>query len=194
MATIHQTTLVPGKLDLVAGWIVDQPWYVPHDGPPRLSKAGGFRLDDPAGEVGIEFMVVWDEDGSDSTSTGTRYHVPVTYRGSPLDGADDALIGTSEHGVLGRRWTYDGTRDPVLLATLIAFVSGDLAAQAQSESDTLDPTVHALLDGPQATPDGLEFVRVLTTDTDTTGTRGQVSATWLTVDGTRPRGPLVLVR
>jgi hypothetical protein len=25
-------------------------------------------------------------------------------RGAPLDGADQALIGTSEHGVLGRRW------------------------------------------------------------------------------------------
>jgi len=37
--------------------------------------------------------------------------VPLTYRGAPLDGAEDALVGTTEHGVLGRRWVYDGTRE-----------------------------------------------------------------------------------
>ena len=37
----------------------------------------------------------------------------MTYRSGPLDGADDALIGTSEHGVLGTRWIYDAAYDPV---------------------------------------------------------------------------------
>lgn len=190
MATIHKTTLVPGKLELVAGWIVDQPWYVGHAAPPQLAKAGGFRLDDPAGEVGCEFMVVSD---TAADGTVTYYHVPVTYRGAPLDGADAALVGTSEHGVLGRRWTYDGTRDPVLLAALTGFVNGDLSAQAQAESDTLDPTVHVTLDGAPAGPADLSFVRVLATDTATAGARGQVSATWLTAAGDRPRGPFVLI-
>ena len=43
-----------------------------------------------------------------SDADGTTYVVPMTYRGAPLAGADEALIGTSEHGVLGRRWIYDG--------------------------------------------------------------------------------------
>jgi hypothetical protein len=30
---------------------------------PELARAGGFRLDDPQGEVGIEFMVVTDGSG-----------------------------------------------------------------------------------------------------------------------------------
>jgi hypothetical protein len=106
--------------------------------PPELAKAGGFRLDDPEGEVGIEFMVALDDSGPEPVA----YLVPMTYRASPLDGGDEALIGTTEHGVLGRRWVYDGTRDPVLVTQLVALIQGEAEPQAQSESHTPDPTVH----------------------------------------------------
>ena len=48
----------------------------------------------------------------------------MTYRAGALAAADGALIGTSEHGVLGHRWIYDGTRDPVLMAQLVALLRG----------------------------------------------------------------------
>src|SRR5215218_2580284 len=125
MATIHTgTTLVPTKLELLTGWMPRQSWYRDTGRPPALSRAGGFRLDDPAGEVGIEFMFVTDE--------GTTYFVPVSYRGAPLAGAEDALIGTTEHGVLGLRWVYDGEQDPVVAAALQAFLDGEIEAQHQS--------------------------------------------------------------
>ena len=44
---------------------------------------------------------------------GSVLHVPVTYRAAPVAGADEHLIGTMEHSVLGRRWAYDGCADPV---------------------------------------------------------------------------------
>ncbi len=128
----------PGKLELAGAWLPTRPWYT-GDGKPLLEKAGGYRLDDPAGEVGIEFMVVADTSGD----TPVAYHLPVSYRGAPLDGAQDALIGTSEHGVLGRRWVYDGAHDPVVLERLVALVQGRAVPQAQSDSDTPDPTVSA---------------------------------------------------
>ena len=109
MSLIHHTTLKPTKLELLTEWLPTCPWYRGGAGQPLLTKVGGFRLDDPAGEVGIEFMVA--AEGS------TVYHVPLTYRGSPLEGMSDALIGTSEHGVLGLRWIYDGTRDPCWCAS-----------------------------------------------------------------------------
>jgi len=133
MAIIHHTTVTPTKMELLSGWLPTRPWYLGTAGPAEPVKVGGFRLDDPGGEVGIEFMVVTDE--------AVTYHVPLTYRGSPLDGADDALVGTTEHGVLGKRWVYDGTRDPVLVGQLVALIQGDAAPQAQSETDTPDPTV-----------------------------------------------------
>jgi Maltokinase N-terminal cap domain len=135
MSIIHKTTLTPTKLDLLTAWLPTQQWYRTVGHKPELTKAGGFRLDDPAGEVGIEFMVVGDD------AAAVFYQVPMTYRGEPLAGADDALIGTAEHGVLGRRWVYDGVRDPVLVAQLVACIQGDAQPQAQSISDTPDPTV-----------------------------------------------------
>ncbi len=141
MAVIHQTTLTPGKLELLAAWLPAQPWYAGSEQQPALARAGGFRLDDPDGEVGIEFMVVTDSSGDRPVS----YHVPLSYRAAPLDGADDALIGTAEHGVLGERWIYDGPHDPVLASQLLALLQGEAEPQAQRVSDTPDRTRHKLL-------------------------------------------------
>jgi len=137
MAIIHRTTMSPGKLELLATWLPAQLWYRPTGRAPELARAGGFRLDDPQGEVGIEFMVVTDGPGSGAAA----YQVPMTYRARALPGADGSLVGTAEHGVLGPRWIYDGPRDPVLAAQLAALIRGEAEPQAQSVSDTPDPTV-----------------------------------------------------
>jgi hypothetical protein len=203
MSLIHHTTLKPTKLELLTDWLPSRPWYRGGAGQPSLTKAGGFRLDDPAWEVGIEFTVA--ADGS------TAYHVPLTYRGSPVEELGDALIGTTEHGVLGPRWIYDGTRDPVLVRQLVALIQGQAEPQAQSQSDTQDPTV---LSWPAA--DGAIGVAGFTVSDDAEGTMvsvttaagelalrilrvlrpvagdgaapGAVSATWESADGTRVRG------
>ncbi|HVU92752.1 MAG TPA: hypothetical protein VHC23_10985 [Jatrophihabitans sp.] len=172
MAVIHHTTLVPSKLELLAGWLPTRDWFdSPVDG---LERAGGFRLDDPAGEVGVELMIVRAADGA-------AYFVPMAYRDAPADGS---LVGTTEHGVLGRRWVYDGEHDPVLQAQLAALVRGEAAAQAQSESNTPDPTV---LVGTAAGCTAVRLRRRLTKDEAAPGV-GDVSATWLRADGSRARG------
>jgi hypothetical protein len=152
VATIHHTTLTPGKLELLTAWLPRQAWYR-GSGTPDLAKAGGFRLDDPDGEVGIEIMLVADSDG-------TTYVVPLTYRGAPLEGAEQALVGTSTHGVLGPRWIYDAAGDPVAVAQLRALLQGEVAAQDQNVSDTVDPTVTRGGEAP-GDRDRLDVVRVL---------------------------------
>jgi hypothetical protein len=220
MAEIHQTTLTPTKLELLASWLPAQPWYSGTGREPELAKAGGFRLDDPAGEVGIEFMVVTDGSGDRPRS----YHVPLTYRGAPLDGAGEALIGTAEHGVLGRRWIYDGTHDPVLIAQLLAVLRGGAEPQAQSTSNTPDPSVTAhlagdggfstaigskeILTGPHGTDVVVEttaeagaasrltlhIVRVLETDAQTSpDSRGHITAGWQPPGAGKSRGPFVVL-
>jgi hypothetical protein len=84
-------------------------------------------------------MVVTDVSGDQVTT----YQVPMTYRARALPGADGALIGTSEHGVLGHRWIYDGARDPVLMAQLTALFRGTAEPQAQSVSHTPEPAILA---------------------------------------------------
>jgi hypothetical protein len=216
MAVVHDTTMSPGKLELLTSWLPDQPWYLGAGRKPVLTKAGGFRLDDPRGEVGIEFMVVADDSGE----RATFYLVPMTYRGHALASADGALIGTSDHGVLGPRWIYDGVHDPVLVAELVALIQGEAEPQAQNVSNTADPTVTSqpvtsgsltaagsavAANGPSGTQ-----LRVAAASADGTrqgellvqvnrvlhdggasvsgAARPCVSATWRLPDGTRARG------
>ena len=88
-----------------------------------------YRFDDPAGEVGVE-TIVW------RTADGTLLQVPFTYRATPLAGADEFLVGTSEHSVLGPRWVYDGCGDPVWAAAITtAILTGGQQAQMVIERD-----------------------------------------------------------
>ncbi|CAM5511145.1 maltokinase N-terminal cap-like domain-containing protein [Streptomyces tanashiensis] len=208
MAVIHHTTMQPTKLELLAEWLPGRPWYTGGAGGPSPAKTGGFRLDDPAGEVGIEFMAVTDGAGPDAVT----YLVPMTYRGAPLEGAEHALIGTSEHGVLGTRWIYDGVHDPVLVERLHALLAGRAEAQAQSVDNTTDPTVAASLtpagaeaelvrvtegadhtdvvvrEADAAEPLTLRVRRVLRDGEDGGQGRGRVTAEWRLADGTTARG------
>ncbi|MGB8403015.1 MAG: hypothetical protein WCE30_02950 [Mycobacterium sp.] len=111
MAIVHRATLTPHKFDLVTAWVPTQPWF-DSDGPVEIVSA--FRLDDPAGEVGIETFIV---------RSGTRlFQVPVTYRSAPLPGG--ALVGELEHSALGHRWIHDGPSDGVyVLTTTLAITS-----------------------------------------------------------------------
>ncbi|MFI7344335.1 1,4-alpha-glucan branching protein [Streptomyces sp. NPDC050085] len=188
MAIIHHTTLQPTKLELLTEWLPKQPWYRGGAGTPELTKVGGFRLDDPAGEVGIEFMAVTDDSGPQPVT----YHVPLTYRGAPLpDGSAEALIGTLVHGVLGDRWVYDGTQDPVLVAQVEALLKGEVPAHAQSVDGELDPTVRVRLDAAGGRP---EFVRVLEPGDAAPGVAGEVTAEWRGGEGEdRVRGVFVTV-
>ena len=95
---------------------------------------------------GIEFLVVADT----QEEIVTPYLVPMTYRARPREGDGQGLIGTAEHGILGKRWVYDGTTDPVLVSELVALVQGTAEPQAQSQNDTPDLTVlsRPVLSGP----------------------------------------------
>ncbi|MFF9810547.1 1,4-alpha-glucan branching protein [Streptomyces coeruleorubidus] len=214
MAVIHNTSLEPTKLELLTSWLPSRPWYRGGTAEPELTKAGGFRLDDPQGEVGMEFIVAADASGPDPTT----YLVPLTYRGAPLDGAEHALVGTMEHGVLGRRWAYDGCHDPVLLGQLAALIEGRAQAQDQNISDAPDREVVASHtgDGPIPTdfvttddqdgtrltaPHGttLRLHRVLRPAPDgpfppSHGVTGRVTGSWQLPDGTRARGVFAVLQ
>ncbi|NDK88107.1 1,4-alpha-glucan branching protein [Gordonia desulfuricans] len=176
MATIHNTTLVPSKLELLTAWLPDQPWFRGSDAP-HLVRSGGFRLDDPAGEVGMEILLVTDTSVADHLT----YVVPLTYRGVHLDGA--ALVGTAAHGVLGIRYVYDAPSDPVFVAQLAALARGEVRAQAQSASDTVDDTVAV-----QGGGDAWQVNRIITDTTGSGDVAGTMTAVWTAPDGSAHRG------
>jgi hypothetical protein len=136
MALLHHATVSPSKAELLAAWLPGQPWAAGLSG---LRPFGGYRIDDPAGEVGIEGILLRGDGGD-------MLHVPLTYRSAPLDGADAHLVGTTEHSALGTRWVYDATGDPVWQAALTATVlSGGTGAEEYFEVDgrreTREPSV-----------------------------------------------------
>lgn len=109
-AEVHpEATLIPSKLELLAAWLPKQGWFKGTDAS-DVERIAGFRLIDPYGEVGIETLLV--------RSGGQVYQVPLTYRSEPLAGAEEFLVGEMEHSVLGHRWAYDGTGDPVYVDEL----------------------------------------------------------------------------
>jgi hypothetical protein len=112
MALLHEATLSPRKDELVGPWLRTRPWW---DGIDERGPVGDFRLDDPAGEVGIQCFLF----GSADQST---LFVPVTYRDAPRPAAEASLIGTMQHSVLGKRWVYDGCADPVFVATVVGVI------------------------------------------------------------------------
>lgn len=119
MAVLHgDASLSPSKPELLAAWLPTQAWAPSGS----VEVVAAYRLDDPAGHVGIECFALSVGDA--------RVHLPVTYRGAPLDGA--VLVGELEHSELGHRWVYDGCTDPVAVAALIrTIVSGGRQARLE---------------------------------------------------------------
>ncbi|WP_082220828.1 1,4-alpha-glucan branching protein GlgB [Luteipulveratus halotolerans] len=139
MALVHpDATIVPSKLELLTAWIGKQRWYTGKGRRPELRRMSAFRWDDPDGEVGIETLIVVDEAGPVTVT----YQVPLTYRATPLVGADAALIGTTEHSVLGPRYVYDACHDPVYATALLSTI-----ISAGSEAERSDGVVSSTVRG-----------------------------------------------
>jgi hypothetical protein len=124
MAIIHKTaTVTPTKPELVAAWLDGQPWDA--DGP--IEVLASYRFDDPAGEVGVEALLV--------SRGGRLLHVPMTYRSAPLAGHESFLVGTMHHSVLGKRWIYDAAGDSVSAGCYVRALRGE---QEQAEMELWD--------------------------------------------------------
>jgi Maltokinase N-terminal cap domain len=150
MALLYRTELRPSKLELLAAWAPSQPWFI-GDADAPLVQVGHFRFDDPEGEVGVETLLVRAGDGP-------VLQIPLTYRNEPLPGAESALIGTMEHGVLGTRWTYDALADPVYRGELArAILTGGTQVEMWVEVDGVmtqrEPTAHVVGTGTLVDPD-----------------------------------------
>jgi hypothetical protein len=164
VALLHEATLTPSKLELLREWLPGRTWAEGVDAA-AVEVAGAYRFDDPAGDVGIETFLLAAPDG-------TVLQVPLTYRSAPVEGLEAALIGTTEHSVLGTRWVYDGCTDPVYVAALAdTIVSGGtqadlevLRADGRRETRTSPTQVRGTGDAPlpDSAPTGTTTDGVLT--------------------------------
>lgn len=154
MAVIHQATIVPTKIEFAHTWLDQQPWAPPGE----TEMIGGYRFDDPAGEVGIEGLLVRRGEAV--------LHLPVTYRGAPLAGAEASLVTTMTHTALGDRWVYLAAADPVARTAYLAFLNGEIEQEGieyHAEDGTVEhrtPGVTVVASGEtgKGTVDDLQFI------------------------------------
>jgi len=139
MATIHQATLSPSKLDLLCDYLpgIASLGAVLGD---SVAQVGAYRFDDPAGEVGIETHIL-------TSDAGGFLQIPLTYRAAPLLEAEEWFVGMTRHSVLGDRWVYNGAGDAVYVDQLVRTIVGggsEVAEVVQTPDGPVErqPSVH----------------------------------------------------
>lgn len=120
MSIIYDATIEPSKLDILAAWLPSQEWFIPVPDA-ELERVASFRFDDPAGQVGMETLLI--------RHGAWMYQVPLVYRNAPVPELAAFLLTSTEHSVLGTRWVYDATGDPLYVAAIAGAV---LAAEPQA--------------------------------------------------------------
>lgn len=179
MAILYRAQLTPPKMQLISAWAPSRAWAGEAD-LGTLDLVGAYRFDDPDGEVGIETILLRSADGQ-------LLQVPVTYRGAPLEGSEQSLIGTTEHSVLGPRWVYDGCGDKVYTRALAnAILTGgtqaDLDVVTSAGYERREAVTRAWGDGHQgATVPDVDTVTCVDKGTRTIITAGELLVALLRV-------------
>lgn len=173
MAILHQATLTPTKLQLVTSQLDQLGW-----GGGPVDLIGGYRFDDPDGQVGVEGLI--------ATRGDDAFHIPLTYRDAPLAGAEPYLIVTLDHSALGKRWVYDAAHDPVAVGCYLRALAG---TQEQAVLNVFDaagrlvevrePAVEVSVERPgEVDADSLVLIRRLDEGVPTDQTRPALMARW----------------
>lgn len=134
--------LDPSVPDLLHRWMPQQRWYPAKGRGVSLSRVGGYRLEDPEGQVGLQVHFV----GLDSGDRLDVVQVPLTARGEPDPALAHALVGETEHADLGHRWIYDGVHDPVFVREWLRLVADE------AEVDGAGGTLATAPDAPPVNP------------------------------------------
>ncbi|GAA4527444.1 hypothetical protein GCM10023160_23700 [Brachybacterium paraconglomeratum] len=132
MAIIYRAELSPNKTEILHDFLSQRSWGEAGE----LELLGAYRFDDPEGEVGVECHLVRVGE--------TTYHLPLTYRPTRVDGADEHLLATMQHSVLGERFVYDGLADETALDCFRRAICGEqqqAVFEIHDEDGTLSETL-----------------------------------------------------
>jgi len=124
--------LTPAVMAVLPQWVARQRWYAGKGRTPVLTRIGGMRLEDPAGEADIDIHLLLDESGR----TPTTYQVPLTCRATRLAGGDHALVsalGPDAAGGESTRYLYDGPHDPAFATALLRLMLEEKTATFDRE-------------------------------------------------------------
>lgn len=143
MALIYDASIEPGKVDVATRWAGEQRWFAGDDADQPVEKIAAYRFDDPDGVAGFELLLLQRGE--------TLFQVPVAYRPEPIDDAWAEPIATMEHSVLGTRYVYPATADPVFWRQLVHAVATGTGQVEQHDPDRnrLEETVEVVVIPPR---------------------------------------------
>lgn len=126
---MSQTTLNPSLNELLRAWLPAQRWFPVKAADFVFAPVGGLTLEDPEGRAGLEVLIVsatyTTADGGSRTDV---VQVPLSYRDTPLAGADKAFVGEGTHPELGHCWIYDAVHDPAFIGSWLELMRGQGSA------------------------------------------------------------------
>ncbi|UWX97579.1 1,4-alpha-glucan branching protein GlgB [Arthrobacter zhaoxinii] len=164
--------LTPSLPEILTAWLPEQRWFPAKGREVLLDRVGGIRLEDPAGEVGLEvhLIAVVSGDRRDVIS------VPVSYRTVPAPELEASLLGRAQHEDLGERWLYDATADPVFVTAWLELM--------RSQASSLDGHTHGFAQ------DGFADWEPFRAPLPTKALKGEQSNTSVVVQA--PEAPLIV--
>lgn len=136
MSLVHNATISPSKQEVAQQWLATTDWFGGDTADATAERRFSYRFDDPAGQVGVESILVRHGD--------QMFQLPLTYRDAELSGAEQWFLTEMDHSALGQRWIYFGLGDPVLVNALIAAIrTGQRQEdyQLEGESETFPSPV-----------------------------------------------------
>ncbi|XAS68418.1 1,4-alpha-glucan branching enzyme [Micrococcaceae bacterium Sec5.7] len=137
--------LTPSLGELLSAWLPRQRWFPVKSADFTLARVGGVRLEDPAGQVGLEvFLVSVTSAVADGGSRTDVVQVPLSYRREPLAGMGRALIGEGDHSEFGHRWIYDAVHDPVFISEWLELMRHEGLPAAGTATGHLAPSGYRL--------------------------------------------------
>lgn len=140
---MNETALTPPLGDLLRGWLPRQRWFPVKSAAFTLVRAGGLVLEDHTDDVGLEvFLGAVTSRMAGGGSRTDVVQVPLSYRGAPLVGAEQALIGHCIHSELGNRWIYDAIHDPVFISEWLELIRNEGVSSAGQATGHLAHSGH----------------------------------------------------
>jgi 1,4-alpha-glucan branching enzyme len=148
-------TLHPPLDELLRTWLPGQRWFPVKNAQFNLAPVGTVHLDDSSGEVGLEvYLAAVTYATADGGNRTDVVQVPLSFRGEPLPGAANALIGEASHPEHGQRWIYDAVHDPVFVSAWLELMRSGGSSLEGNATGHLVPSNYRL-------PTGTGTVKVL---------------------------------
>jgi|GEM_PF-5241276 len=138
-----QPTLTATLSAVLREWLPRQRWFPVKTADFSLEQAGSLSLEDAAGQARLEiFLLAVSSRTADGGLRTDVVQVPLSYRDSPLAGAERALVGQAPDA--GMAWIYDAVHDPSFVSSWLELIRSEAGSRTGSATGHRTGSEHPL--------------------------------------------------